>query len=134
MPTETHLAEQRDSIRYRVEGNAYALLKQPQYKELGRIVDISHTGISFLCINQGDWDTEPFEIDIFVGHEQNSCLSEHLILKNLPLLPIAYCRDNDQEDKPVSMMRRCGVKFGKLTPEQRAKLALFILQHGFANA
>jgi len=136
MYADTDLAEQRKSTRYRVKDNAYALLKQPQYKELGKIIDISQTGISFLCINQGDWDTDSFEIDIFIGHEQNSCLSEQIILKNLPLKPIAYCRDNDHREakESVMMMRRCGVEFGCLSQEQRAKLDLFILRHGFAQA
>lgn len=134
MYAETALAEQRKSARYRVGGNAYALLKQPQYKELGKIIDISQTGISFLCINQGDWDSDAFEIDIFIGHEQNNCLSEQIILKNIPLKPIAYCRDSDRDHKALNMMRRCGVEFGSLSADQRARLDLFILRHGFAEA
>ena len=133
MHAETELADQRRSTRYRIGGNAYALLKQPHYKELGKIIDISQTGISFLCINQGDWDTDPFEIDIFIGHEQNSSLSEQIILKNIPLKPITYCRDNDNRPEPSTMMRRCGVEFARLTHEQRARIDLFILRHGFAE-
>jgi len=134
MYADTDFAEQRKSTRYRLGDNAYALLKQPQYKELGRIIDISQSGISFFCINQGDWDADSFEIDIFLGHGQNSCLSEQIILKNIPLKPIAYCRDNDLESQSSTMMRRCGVEFGQLSPEQRTKLDLFILRHGFAEA
>lgn len=136
MDAKTALAEQeqRRCTRYRVGGNAYALLKQPQYKELGKIIDISQTGISFLCINQGDWDTAPFEIDIFIGHDQNNALAEQIILKNLPLKPIAYCRESDTSTRATLMMRRCGVEFGSLNPDQRARLDLFILRHGFANA
>jgi len=134
MHAETELADQRRSTRYRIGGNAYALLKQPQYKELGKIIDISQTGISFFCINQGDWEADSFEIDIFIGHEQNNCLSEQIILKNIPLKPIAYCHDNDREPNLSTMMRRCGVEFGRLTQDQRARLDLFILRHGFADA
>lgn len=134
MYAETDFAEQRKNTRYRVGSNAYALLKQPQYKELGKIIDISQSGISFFCINQGDWDADSFEIDIFIGHEQNSCLSEQIILKNIPLKPISYCRDHDRGAKPSPMMRRCGVEFGRLSPDQRAKLDLFILRHGFVEA
>lgn len=135
MYAETDHAEQRRCTRYRVGGNAYALLKQPQYKELGKIIDISQTGISFLCINQGDWDSAPFEIDIFVGHEQNSVLSEQIVLKNIPLNPISYCRNSDKGGRQGEvMMLRCGVEFGKLNMDQQAILDLFILRHGFANA
>lgn len=135
MYAETDQAEQRRSTRYRVGGNAYALLKQPQYKELGKIIDISQTGISFLCINQGDWDSTPFEIDIFTDHEQQSILAEQIVLKDIPLKPICYCRECDQGgEQGAVMMLRCGVEFGTLSPDQQARLDLFILRHGFANA
>ena len=135
MHAKTDSAEQRKSARYRVGGNAYALLKQPQYKELGKIIDISQTGISFLCINQGDWDRTPFEIDIFVGQEQNRMFTEQIVLKDIPLKPICYCREHDQEGgQGATMMLRCGVEFDQLNPDQQARLDLFILRHGFANA
>lgn len=126
--------EQRKSMRYLVGGNAYALLKQPHYKELGRIIDISQTGISFLCINQGDWESTSFEIDIFLGHEKNDDPAEQIILKNIPLQPISYCRDNQDGPPAERLMRRCGVAFGELSLDQQARLDLFILRHGFANA
>jgi hypothetical protein len=135
MHAETDLAEQRRSTRYRVGGNAYALLKQPQYKELGKIIDISQTGISFLCINQGDWDETPFAIDIFLGQEQDSVHSDQIVLHDLPLQPLRYCRKNHQDGgEGGGMMLRCGVEFGRLNPDQQARLELFILRHGYANA
>lgn len=134
MISQAALDEQRQSERYRVGGNAYVLLKQPQYKELGKVIDISQTGVSFLCLNEGGWDSAPFEIDIFISCEQNSALTEQIVLKSLPLQPIAYCRDNEVKGLTMGMMRRCGVAFGELTPAQRARLELFILRHGFANA
>lgn len=134
MDSEAALDEQRKSERYRVGGNAYVLLKQPQYKELGKIIDISQTGVSFLCLNEGDWDSAPFEIDIFIGYEQECAMAEQIVLKCLPLQPISYCRDNEVKGLPIGMMRRCGVAFGALTLSQRARLELFILRHGFANA
>lgn len=135
MQAEKDLAEQRRSTRYRVGGNAYALLKQPQYKELGKIIDISQTGISFLCINQGDWEETPFAIDIFIGHEQESVHSDQIILQDFPLQPLRYCRENDTDgEEGAAMMLRCGVEFGRLNPDQQARLDLFILRHGFANA
>lgn len=134
MLTETSLADQRKSTRYRIGNNAYALLKQPQYKELGKIIDISQTGISFLCINQGDWDANTFAIDIIVGQEQIAGQSEPIVLKDIPLKPIVYCRDNDNDHRPTAMMRRCGVEFDQLTQDQRARLDLFILQQGIVKA
>nr|MBF0222182.1 PilZ domain-containing protein [Desulfobulbaceae bacterium] len=127
--------ENRKSKRFLVRDNAFALLKQPQYKELGRIVDISETGISFLCINQGDWTEAPFNVDIFLSDELELPYIDQNILKNIPLRPVAYCRDNILSCKnPDSMMTRCGVAFGTLSSEQRSRIKQFIVLHSVGNA
>jgi len=77
-------AEKRKSKRFLVSNNAYALLKQPQYKELGKIIDISESGLSFLCVNQGDWTEAPFVVDIFLSDELELAYGQQNILKNIP--------------------------------------------------
>lgn len=127
--------DKRRSKRFAVRDNAYALLKQPQYKELGKIVDISETGISFLCINQGDWTEAPFHADIFLSDELELAYSEQNILKNIPLRPVSYCRESQASGNGSdSMMTRCGVAFGMLTEEQKLRLQLFIALHKIPSA
>lgn len=135
MSTVPAIIENRRSKRFLVRDNAFALLKQPQYKELGRIVDISETGISFLCINQGDWTEAPFNVDIFLSDELELPYGDQNILKNIPLRPVSYCRENDPLTKnPDSMMTRCGVAFGNLTPDQKTRIKQFIVMHSVGNA
>ena len=133
---QERIAEKRKSRRYILGNNAYALLKQPQYKELGKIIDISRTGISFLCINQGDWTEKNFEADLIVGTGPGHGAGETPVtLKNIPLLPVIYCRDEEQGNNVAgTVMKRCGVKFGPLSPEQKRMLDQFILSYSCGSA
>lgn len=129
--------ENRGSTRFQVQDNVFAILKQPQYRELGKIIDISESGISFLCINEGDWAEEPFSIDLICSEEERS---GHLaMLKNIPLQPISYCKKDycSAELRSPNMslshyMRRCGVAFADLDKEQRTRLNMFISSHAAA--
>ena len=133
MRTETLPEDQRNSTRFQVGENVYALLKQPQYRELGKVLDISETGISFLCLNEGDWADDSFSIDIISSDAlQESC---HLMtIKGLPLKPISYCRDGDcyaSRDNHFSNqdLKRCGVAFERLSSQQKFLLDSFIASH-----
>jgi len=111
------------------------MLRQPQYTELGKLIDISETGLAFLCINQGDWSTSPFEADILFNNRDKD--GETLeTLKGLPLKPIAYCRKNHPAN-PLDLpgiLTRCGVEFDRLTPEQKTCLDRFINEHTSGHA
>ncbi len=134
-----HLGENRSSTRFQVRDNVFAILKQPQYRELGKILDISESGISFLCINEGDWDEKPFTIDLIFSEEKKS--GHIAMLKNIPLKPISYCKRDycHSESKPQKMslsyqFKRCGVAFAGLNKEQRALLDVFIVSHAATRA
>ena len=134
MQNSTEFSCQRKSKRFRVSEHAYALLKQPHYTELGKIIDISKTGISFLCINEGDWSDGPFEIDILIGNDHQHIPTQELImLRDLPLQPIIYSADS-ADITGIDMMKRCGVRFGDLTFNQKAHIDAFIMQHTSGNA
>ncbi len=125
---------QRKSKRFRVDEQAYALLKQPHYTELGKIIDISKTGISFLCINEGDWSDGPFEIDILIGNDHQHIPAQGLnMLRNIPLQPVIYSTDSSTS-RGVDFMKRCGVQFGELNNDQKAHIDAFILRYTCGNA
>ncbi|MFW8600807.1 PilZ domain-containing protein [Desulfobacterota bacterium M19] len=131
--------ENRNSTRFQVQDNVFAILKQPQYRELGKILDISESGISFLCINEGDWDVEPFSIDLIFSEEKKS--GHIAILKDIPLKPISYCKKDYCPPEPGSQnmslsrqFKRCGVAFADLDKEQRSLLDVFIASHAVARA
>lgn len=134
MQEQTNFTCQRKSERYRVAEQAYALLKQPHYSELGKIIDISKTGISFLCINEGDWSDGPFEIDILIGYDHQHIPTQELdMLRNIPLLPIIYSTDSTDSTNS-DLMKRCGVQFGALSHEQKAHIDAFILRYTCGHA
>jgi len=128
-------SDQRKSTRYRVTEDVYVMLKQPQYTELGKLIDISAGGLAFLCINQGDWAEEPFEADILFKTKTDN--EENLeTVKGLPLQPIAYCRDDNMSvpPGPSGVFTRCGVAFDRLTPEQQQFIDRFINEHTCGSA
>ena len=123
--------EQRRAPRFRVSDDVYVMLRQPQYTELGKIVDISRTGLAFLCVNQGDWSSSPFEADILFNNESGGEVLD--TLKGLPLRPIRYCRDEEPTGTHAGFTR-CGVEFSDLTAEQQLCLNRFIREHACGHA
>jgi len=81
----------------------------------GDIVDISMGGLSFSYHDDGDWSNESFDCGMLMG-EKDLCLDE------VPLKIISDCAINSG----LSITRRCGVKFEKLTDKQLAQLEYYI--------
>lgn len=121
--------EQRQSKRHLLCNGSYAIIKQQNYSEVAQLVDISNSGVSFLCLNEGDWSKEPFYIDLTGTRKALGSSPEDNILQSIPLHPLAYCADNCTRQNPFSFMQKCGVKFGELTLEQKIKLNEFISEN-----
>lgn len=81
----------------------------------GEIIDISMGGLAFSYIEREDWDGESFDRGVLLG-ERDLCIED------IPLKVISDCAINSG----LSIIRRCGVQFGKLTPRQIAQLEYFI--------
>ncbi|MEN8135297.1 MAG: PilZ domain-containing protein [Thermodesulfobacteriota bacterium] len=89
----------------------------------GDIVDISMGGLSFSYLEGDNWTDESFDCEMLMG-EKDLCLEE------IPLKIISDCAIN----RGLSITRRCGVKFEKLTPKQMAQLEYFIWANTDATA
>lgn len=81
----------------------------------GEIIDISMGGLAFSYLERGDWDGVSFDRGMLLG-ERDLCVAD------LPLKVISDCAINSG----LSIIRRCGVQFGTLTPKQMAQLEYFI--------
>ena len=81
----------------------------------GEIIDISMGGLAFSYVDRGDWSDESFDQGMLFGEND-------LCLEDLPLKIISDCAINSG----LSIIRRCGVKFGELTPKQISQLEYFI--------
>lgn len=81
----------------------------------GDIVDISMGGLSFSYVDDGEWTNETFDCGMLMGDKE-------LCLDQVPLKIISDCAINSG----LSITRRCGVKFEKLTQKQLAQLEFYI--------
>lgn len=81
----------------------------------GEIVDISMGGLSFSYRDNDSWTDETFDCGMLLGEKD-------LKIEDIPLKIISDCAINSG----LSITRRCGVKFDKLTPKQLAQLEYYI--------
>ena len=86
----------------------------------GEIIDVSFGGLSFRYTAYDDMTTEPAEFGIIFGGEE-------LFFDNLPLTNVCDIV-MDEKVGGVGEVRRRGMAFGDLVPEQVVTLARFIRQ------
>lgn len=86
----------------------------------GEIIDMSFGGLSFRYTAYDDMTTEPAEFGIIFGGEE--LFFDNLPLTNVSDIVIDHEGDGDGE------VRRRGMAFGELVPEQVVILARFIRQ------
>jgi hypothetical protein len=86
----------------------------------GEIIDMSFGGLSFRYTAYDDMTTEPAEFGIIFGGEE-------LFFDNIPLTNVSDIVI-DEETDGAGEVRRRGMAFGNLVPEQVVTLARFIRQ------
>lgn len=85
-------------------------------RAIGHILDMGQDGIAFSC-EMNDTGHTIHEATIIGYYENIGPIS----LRNIPLLSISDTTENDTKACPRKRMR-----FGQLTPSQRAKLTSFL--------
>ncbi|MDG4476106.1 hypothetical protein [Thiovibrio frasassiensis] len=113
----TRMAENRESRRCRrfpVKGGVIAL-----DSVYGEIIEMSFGGLSFRYTAYDDMTTEPAEFGIIFGGEK-------LFFENLPLTNVSDIVMDAEEGEGAGEVRRRGMAFGELVPEQVVTLARFI--------
>jgi len=112
--------ERRRFKRFKVKEGAFAAL-MPDSKKLGQILDLARGGLAFVYIDPGEAaDGSELQIVVTENKFYLSKLPVHLVSdiwvpNKLPINPI--------------FVRRQGVQFGELTPEQTSLLDSFIRQY-----
>jgi len=81
----------------------------------GEIIDISMGGLAFSYLEREDWTDDTFDRGMLLGEQD-------LHIEDIQLKVISDCAINSG----FSVVRRCGVKFERLTPKQLAQLEYFI--------
>ena len=126
MASLNEFAERRSHKRFRVKDGAFAAL-MPDSAKLGQILDVGEGGLSFLYIDTGEAANGSTELYIYV-------VDKEFYLSKLPFKVVSDVRvPNKIPINPV-VMRRQGVQFGELTPEQNLSLHSFIEDYTIGEA
>ncbi|UCG81250.1 MAG: PilZ domain-containing protein [Desulfobacterales bacterium] len=111
--------ERRKHKRFRVQDGAFVMLR-PSHSHMGRIVDISMSGLAFECFGEEEPATRPKELEIFV--------TDSSFRLNMPC-QLVYGLPTYESPLTSYKKKRCGVQFGDLTEYQTSLLADFIEHH-----
>ncbi|MEN8142964.1 MAG: PilZ domain-containing protein [Thermodesulfobacteriota bacterium] len=109
--------ERRKHKRYKVKKGSCQVDSKTESKsqKAGEIIDISMGGLAFSYLEDGEWTDESFDQGMLLGEKD-------LCVEDLPLKVISDCAINTG----ITITRRCGMQFGKLTPKQISQLEYYI--------
>ena len=117
--------ERRKDRRFQVENGTFAVLGGLSWshstQKLGQITDIGMGGLAFSYIASEEVSDDSVELNIFLAENRF----------HLRKIPFKTIWDIETERVPFSSitMRRSGVEFGELTPDQTSQLKYFIRNH-----
>jgi len=109
-------SEKRKQQRYLVKGRAIAIVS-PNNILPYEILDISQSGLAFSYRGLEQWENDLLELELI--YDQECCIDK---------VPIKIISDSPLDDSSRAL-RRCGVQFGELTPNQQSQLEYFIQEH-----
>jgi c-di-GMP-binding flagellar brake protein YcgR len=112
-----NFTERRTNRRFYVEG--FALNSDDSV--CAHIVDISRGGMAFRYVEEAAWSSREEESATISGQ------SFHL--ENVPLITVSESELNNG----LYAIKRCGIKFGNITPDQQYTIENIILENGIAK-
>ena len=121
---EKKRVERRKHQRFQVPSSAFTGLG-PYFGKVGRILDLSMGGLAFRYIGFEEPNGSIY-IDVFMNDLD-------FYLRSLPFKTISDFPVVTDGTTTITLRRR-GVRFGKLTPQQRAALEDFIEEHAIGEA
>jgi hypothetical protein len=127
MTEETKEVERRKHERISVAGRADAVLFGPDFTKGVQIVDVSKGGLSFRYVNGQKPLNGPLELDILWDHID-------VFLLKLKIRAVSDFQVANEFLLGVIPIRRCGVQFVDLTPDQISQLEHVVKKHGVAQA
>ena len=125
----THLKghhERRQWKRFKVAEGAFAALIN-HCNKLGQIRDISEKGLSFRYIDSEEGPSEARELKIILSNGG-------LCLEGVPFKEVTDFEIKSEFSFSSIKMRRIGLEFGELTPDQQMHLNTFIQNHTIGEA
>lgn len=117
-------SDRRRAVRFLPRKSTFVALR-PEFVRLGKVVDISNTGLRFQYLISEDNPVEKGQValDIFIG-------SDVYYLPDIPCETI-YERKLAQHGSEAMGLeqRQCGIKFRPLNREQADKLNMYLRHH-----
>jgi len=110
--------ERKKYQQYTVNDNAFAILN-PEPVRLVPILDIALGGVGVYVNNEDHWLDKVSTLEIMMA----DC---SFYLENLPVESISDLNAFPANHSHLIDGRRCGLKFGSLTPSQKTELKYFI--------
>lgn len=121
MTNRKDIVERRKNNRFQVKIGAFVALR-PHHTKLGQISDIGMGGLSFHYMANEELSNREFDLlDIVVTGSDFS-------LEKVPFETVSDFKINKVPFSSITI-KRCSVKFGDLTENQRSQLEYFIHDH-----
>ena len=111
------MAERRKYERLKIKGKAVAYYKTHSPK-VAEIIDISQQGLAFSYVGSTEPPNSSFEIDIVFPDRTD-------YVEGISCRSVSDCEIASGTGDCIGT-RRCGVQFGELTDDQRAKIQRLI--------
>jgi hypothetical protein len=122
------ISERRKDKRFQAPRGAFAVLvREPDFAQLGQIVDIGRHGLAFRYMDKPERGGGSLKLDILL-RRRNFCL-EGVAVKTISDFEI-----DNQATNPSHRTRRRGVKFLGLTHNQKFELEHFIRNYTTGEA
>jgi hypothetical protein len=122
MTREIEMTERRKHKRFQVRNGAFAVLRAPSWphstQKLGQITDIGMGGLAFSYISSEGLPNGSVQLSIFLAKDR-------FHLRTIPFETIWDAETNEVPFSSITMRRR-GVQFGELTPNQISQLKCLI--------
>ena len=126
MLTKAEISEYRRHRRLKAKKGAVAVLCGRYYK-IGPVIDITWGGLAFRYTYDDEKNLESaYRLSIFFT-------GEDFYLRTVPVEIVYDIEENSETPITAPRMKRCGVKFGRLTECQRFLLKQFIRNYTFGE-
>jgi len=116
--------DRRGAVRFQPRKSTFVALR-PEFVRLGKVVDISSSGLRFQYLISEDNHVEKGKValDMFIGSDGYY----------LPDIPCETVYERKMEQRGADTMgleqRQCGLRFRALNQEQAHKLEMFLQHH-----
>jgi len=118
---QTESVERRENKRFYAPAGAFAVLG-PNATKVGRVMDISLSGLAFRHVDKEESMSELNEIDVFM-------IDDNFHVNKIPFEAVSDYEIMNEGPLALMTTRQSGLRFGELTPSQRSLLEYFIQNH-----